>query len=144
MRFTSGSWKKFLFIVISGVSLLPTSVVAEDVRGKFTLARDVRWGAAELPAGDYSFTFEHHAGGTVTLRSLSGGPSAIVLVSSVVAVDPTVTPRLTLTQDGNDWIVTSMVVGGDGEEVYFPTKSPSYQQAKRPAKVAVLSSTSNP
>lgn len=144
MRFASGSWKKLLFVVISGVSLLPASAVAENARGKFTLARDVRWGAAKLPAGDYSYTFEHHAAETVTVHSLNGGPSAIVLASSVSIVDPATAPRLMLKQEGSDWVVTSMVVGGDGEELHFATKAPSYQEAKRPAKVAVLSSTSKP
>jgi len=146
MRFTSGSWKKFLFVAISGISLLPTTGVAEDAKGKFTLAREVRWGTAVLPPGHYSYSVEHHAAGTVMLRSLSGGPSAIVLASSVSIVDPATTPRLMLKQQGNDWFVTSMVLGGDGEELYFApsTSIPSLQEAKRPAKVAVLSSPATP
>jgi len=144
MRFASGSWKKLLFVVISGVSLLlPASAVAEDSRGKFTLARDVRWGAAVLPPGDYSYTVEHQAAGLVTVRSLSGGPSVIVLASSVSMADSTATPRITLKQRGDEWIVTSMV-GGDGEELYFAPSIHPYQEAKRSTRVAVLSSSSNP
>src|ERR1700758_3619385 len=82
MRYTSGPWKKFLFVVVSALALLPSTALGEDARGKFTLAREVRWGTAVLPAGDYSYTVEHHAAGAVVLRSLSGGPSAIVLASS--------------------------------------------------------------
>ena len=50
MGYTSGSWKKFLFLTLTGFSLLPSAAMAEDARGKFTLAREVRWGSAKLPA----------------------------------------------------------------------------------------------
>ena len=143
MRYASGSWKKFLFVVISGVSLLPASAVAEDSRGKFALPRDVRWGAAVLPAGDYSYTVQHHAAGMVTVRGLKGGPSVIVLASSVSMADSTATPRIMLKQRGDEWIVTSMM-GGDGEELYFTPSVHPYPEAKRPTKVAVLSSTAHP
>jgi hypothetical protein len=144
MRLTSGSWKKFLFVAISAVSLLPAPALAEDARGKFTLAREVRWGSAVLPPGDYSFSVDH-AASTVVLRSLNGGPTAIVLASSVSAVDSSTAPRLMLKQQGNDWFVTSMVEGA-GEELYFApsTSTPPLREAKRPAKGAVLSSTATP
>ncbi len=144
MRFTSGSWKKLLFVAIGGISLLPASAAAEDARGKFTLAREVRWGMAVLPAGDYSYSVGH-AASTVMLRGLNGGPSAIVLASSVSNVDSSATPRLMLKQQGNDWIVTSMVIGGDQVLYFAPsTSSRSLPEAKRPAKVNVLSSTATP
>lgn len=141
MRFTSGSWKKLLFVAISGLSLLPAPALAEDAKGKFTLAREVRWGVAVLPAGDYRYTIEHER--TVTLRSLSGGPSAIVLASSVSLVDSAEAPHLMLKQQGNDWIVTSMVVGNEGKELCFTPSfsAPLMQETKRPTKVALLSNT---
>jgi hypothetical protein len=144
MRFTSGSWKKLLFVAISGISLLPASAVAEDARGKFTLGREVRWGVAVLPAGAYSYSVDY-AASTVVLRSLNGGPSAIVLASSMSILDSSTTPRLMLKRQGNDWIVTSMVIGGD-EELYFAPSSSnrSLREAKRPTKVAVLSTTATP
>ncbi|HST10888.1 MAG TPA: hypothetical protein VLL05_10965 [Terriglobales bacterium] len=141
MRFTSGSWKKLLLVAISGLSLLPAPALAEDAKGKFTLAREVRWGVAVLPAGDYRYTIEHER--TVTLRSLSGGPNAIVLASSVSLVDSAELPHLMLKKQGNDWIVTSMVVGSEGKELYFTPSfsTASMQEARRPTKVALLSST---
>ena len=146
MRYTSGSWKKFLFLTLTGFSLLPSAAMAEDARGKFTLAREVRWGSAKLPAGDYSYSVEHHAAGTVVLRSLNGGPGAIVLASSSSIVDSTTAPRLVLTQRGEEWVVTSMIFGGDGEELYFtpPAQTVVPQEAKRPAKVAEVSSNATP
>ena len=146
MRYTSGSWKKFLFLSLTGLSLLPTAAVAEDARGKFTLPREVRWGTAKLPAGDYSYSVVHHATGTVVLRSLSGGPNAIVLASSSSIVDSTAAPRLLLTQRGQEWVVTSMIIGGEGEELYFTPSLPAAipQEAKRPAKAAEVSSNATP
>jgi hypothetical protein len=146
MRYASGSWKKFLFVVVSAFALLPSTAVAEDARGKFTLAREVRWGTAVLPAGDYSYTVEHHSAGTVVLRSLSGGPSAIVLASSSSLAASTVAPRLMLVQRSRDWYVTSMIVEGGGEELYFTplATASNLQVAKRPAKVTVVSSNATP
>jgi len=146
MRYTSGSWKKFLFVALNVLSLLPTAVMAEDARGKFTLAKEVRWGSAVLPAGDYSYSVTHHATGTVVLRSLNGGPNAIVLASSSSIVDSSAAPRLILTQRGEGWVVTSMIVGGEGEELYFTPSLPAAipQEAKLPAKVAEVSSNATP
>jgi hypothetical protein len=141
MRFTNGSWRKLLFVTISGLSLLPVPALAEDAKGKFTLVKEVRWGVAVLPAGEYRYTIEHER--TVTLRSLSGGPSAIVLASSISLVDSAEAPHLMLKQQGNNWVVTSMVVGSEGKELYFTPSSstPSTQESRRPSKVAMLSST---
>jgi hypothetical protein len=145
MRYTSGSWKRFLFVALSGLSLLPPAALAEDARGQFTLARKVRWGTAVLPAGDYSYSIEHHATGTVILRSLNGGPSAIVLASSSSIVASTAAPRLLVTQRGHEWVVTSMIIGGEGEELYFTPSVPAIpQEGKRPAKAAEVSSNATP
>ena len=115
---------------------------APDSLGGFSCAtRAVRWGSAKLRPGDYSYSVEHHAAGTVVLRTLNGGPSAIVLASSSSIVDSTTAPRLVLTQRGEEWVVTSMIIGGEGEELYFtpPAQTVVPQEAKRPAKVAEVS-----
>jgi len=146
MRYTSGSWKKFLFLSFTGLSLLPAAALAEDAKGKFTLAREVRWGTSMLPAGDYSYSIEHHATGTVMLRNLNGGLNAIVLASSSSIVDSTAAPRLILTQRGQDWVVTSMITRGEGEELYFTPSTPTAipLEAKQPAKVREVSSNATP
>jgi len=146
MRYPSGFWKKLLLVTLTGFTLLPKIAIAEDARGKFTLARAVRWGTAVLPAGDYTYSVEHRATGTVMLRNLNGGPNAIVLASSSSIVDSTVAPRLLLTQRGNEWVVTSMILGGEGEELYFAPPLPAAipQEAKRPAKAAEVSSNATP
>ena len=146
MGYTSGSLRKYLFVALSSLSLLPSAAIAEDARGKFTLAREVRWGAAKLPAGDYSYSVERHAMGTVVLHSLNGGPNAIVLASSSSIIDSTSAPRLILTQRGQEWVVTSMIVGGEGEELYFTSSIPAEipQGATRPGKVAEVSTNATP
>jgi hypothetical protein len=99
-----------------------------------------------LPAGDYSYSIEHHATGTVMLRNLNGGLNAIVLASSSSIVDSTAAPRLILTQRGQDWVVTSMITGGEGEELYFTPSTPTAipLEAKQPAKVREVSSNATP
>jgi len=146
MRHTNGAWKKLLFVAVSLLSFLPSAVSAQDAKGKFTLAKEVRWGTAVLPAGEYSYSVERRAAGTVMLRSLSGGPSAIVLSTSSSIVDANAAPRLLLTQHGRNWFVTSMILGGDGEELHFTphiTATP-LQDGTVPAKVAEVSSNTTP
>ena len=54
-----------------GVLIAGSNVKAADVpalNGRFTLASVTRWGAATLPAGDYSFTLnKNYSGGVVTV-----------------------------------------------------------------------------
>ena len=146
MRYASGSQKKFLLFVASLMSLLPSAVVAQNARGKFTLAKQVRWGTAVLPAGEYSYKVERHAAGAVMLRNLNGGPSAIVLSTSSSIADPGAAPRLLLTQHGQDWFVTSMILGGDGEQLHFAphVTAAALQEARRTPKTTEVSSNSTP
>jgi len=120
--------------------------MAQVAKGKFTLAKEVRWGRAVIPAGKYSYSVERHAVGTVMLHCLGGGPSAIVLSTSSSIVDTSAPPRLLLTRHGRDWFVTSMILGGDGEELHFTphiTATP-LQDKTAPAKVAVISGNTTP
>jgi hypothetical protein len=143
MRWMSRSWKKLMLVAVSGMSLFPAPLLAQDASGKFTLPREVRWGAVTLPAGPYSYSVERHTAETVLLRSSTGGPSVIVMASSVSTVDAPETSRLVLQQQGGEWFVAAMVLSGDGEELHFtppPNRTEAAQDAHlHPAKLAVLS-----
>ena len=146
MRYASGSQKKFLLFVASLMSLLPSAVVAQDARGKFTLAKQVRWGIAVLPAGEYSYKVERHAAGVVMVRKMNGEPTAIVLSTSSSIVDAGATPRLLLTQHGQEWFVTSLTLGGDGEQLHFAphVTAAALQETRRTPKTTEVSNNSTP
>ncbi len=146
MRYTSGSGKKFLLIVIGVLVLMPTLAQAQEAGGKFTLAKQVRWGTAVLPAGEYNYRVERHAAGTVMLHSLTGGPSAIVMSTSSSLASADAAPSLLLTQHGQDWFVTSFILGGDGEELHFTPHIAvvSLPEAKSGPRVADVTTNTTP
>jgi hypothetical protein len=47
-----------LIVLAAGISVSRAN--AQEFHGKFTLSHETRWGAATLPAGDYSLDLDHH------------------------------------------------------------------------------------
>jgi hypothetical protein len=69
-----------LGLIAATVSAMPASAQAA-FKGSFTLTSDVRWGQANLPAGDYTFTLESNAmPARIVVRGANG--SQFVLTSS--------------------------------------------------------------
>ena len=68
-----------LGLIAATVSAMPASAQAA-FKGSFTLTSDVRWGQANLPAGDYTFTLESSAmPARIVVRGANG--SQFVLTS---------------------------------------------------------------
>jgi len=132
-----------LFAAVTGLGLLSAPALAQDAAGKFTLTKEVRWGSAVLPAGDYQYSLEHRAGALLLLRNTNGQMGAIVLVKSTTAVNDQGPARLVLERSGDGWFVSSMVITDIGEELSFGAPSLRTEAAKKgissPAKVASLS-----
>jgi hypothetical protein len=143
MRFTIGSsLSKLLFAAATMLSLSSAPAAAQQGSGKFTLAKDVRWGGAVLPAGEYSYSLEHKTGQLLFVRSTNGGASAIVLVKSTSLVNDHQRDQIVLQRSGDDWFVSSMVITSLGQELSFSSPSTHTEPAKNgasPAKVAALS-----
>lgn len=141
MRLKSNSWRKLLLAAVSALSVFPAPAV-DQASGEFTLPWEVRWGTVALPAGSYTCLVDHGAGETVILRS-STGRSVIVMASSMSTVDPPENSRIVLQHQGREWFVTSMVLGGDGQELHFTPASKRTEVAQdanlHPAKLAALS-----
>jgi len=132
-----------LFAAVTGLGLLSAPALAQDAAGKFTLTKEVRWGSAVLPAGDYQYSLEHRAGALLLLRNTNGQMGAIVLVKSTTAVNDQGPARLVLERSGDGWFVSSMVITEIGEELSFGAPSLRTEAAKKgtssPARVASLS-----
>jgi hypothetical protein len=60
----------FAALTVFAVSAIPA--VAQEASGKFTLAKEVRWGSAVLPAGDYTYALEHQTGQVLFVRNVNG------------------------------------------------------------------------
>ncbi len=143
MRFTPGiSITKLLLAVATLLSLSASSAVAQEASGKFTLAKEVRWGGAVLPAGDYTYALEHQTGQVLFVRNTNSQTSAIVLVKSASLVNDSGHDRIMLQRSGDDWFVSSMVITSLGHELSFGVPSTRTETPKNrpaPAKVAALS-----
>jgi hypothetical protein len=142
MRFTLGSsLAKLFFAVAIGLGLASHPAVAQEAAGKFTLAKDIRWGGAVLPAGEYTYALEHQTGQLLFLRNVTGQSGAIVLVRSVSQVSDRGHDRIILQRSGDDWFVSSMVITAIGQELSFAASNTHTEAAKSgasPAKVAAL------
>jgi hypothetical protein len=80
--------RKFVFAALLAVTLnlAPNlSSAQEPARGKFTLAHDVHWGNAEVPAGEYRFSFDPGAVSPIlTLHKLTGARAGFMLLVPTV------------------------------------------------------------
>jgi hypothetical protein len=126
-------------VTVLGVASVPA--MAQDASGKFTLAKEVRWGTAVLPAGEYTYSLGHPTGQVLFVRNTNGKMGVIVLVKSASLVNDSVHDRIVLQRAGNDWFVSSMVVTSLGQELSFGAPTVRTEAAKNgniPAKVAAL------
>jgi len=135
-------WKQLFLLAVSGLSLLPAPAAAQD-SGKFTLPTAVRWGLVTLPAGSYSYSLEHGSTEIVVLRNAKR-VGAIVLANSVSAVNPSPSSTILLQQQGGEWFVVSMQLGGEGEELHFAPSSKRSEIARDTESRAKLASISKP
>jgi hypothetical protein len=89
MQFSKHSrFVKAAFAAVTFASLLSGSARAEDAAGKFVLTHPVRWGAAVLAPGEYTYRLEHKAQELLVIRAASGAPGFIVLCTSVSSTTP--------------------------------------------------------
>jgi len=142
MRFTSSSSiAKLLFAVVTVLGVASVPAMAQDASGKFTLAKEVRWGTAVLPAGEYTYSLKCPTGQLLFVRNTNGKKGAIVLVKSASLVNDSEHDRIVLQRAGDDWFVSSMVVTSLGQELSFGAPTVRTEAAKNgniPAKVAAL------
>ena len=125
------SIRKFAYAAVLAATTLnfaPTLATAqESARGKFTLTHDVRWGAAKVPAGDYSFAYDLSPGSrTLSLTKLSGTRAGyLLLVTATDDNNSTDDNRLVLESGTDGSYVTAMKLPKVGMTLYFPTPSHS-------------------
>ena len=130
--------RKFVFaalLAVSALSLAPTVASAQQpAHGKFTLTHGVRWGSAEIPAGEYEFSFDPETASPVlVLSKVSGVPTRfLMLVPSIDNSKPTDVNRLVLESAPEGSYVSEMQLPQFGMTLGFPV--PSHAAEKRVAK----------
>ena len=135
--------RKFAYAAVLAVSALTlasnAAVTEAPTHDKFTLAHDVRWGNALVPAGDYEFSYDPYVKSPIlTLTKVSGTrASYMLLVLSAEDSKATNSNRLVLetVADGN--YVSTMELAECGMTLYFTVPShPAKQMAKTATTVA--------
>jgi len=125
--------RKFVYaalLAVTALNLTPSLLAAEEpAHGKFTLAHDVRWGNANVPAGEYRFSFSPGGVSSVlTLQKLSGAPTGFMML--VPAVDENRSKgngQLILETAPGGSYVSSMELPESGLTLHFPAPRPSAQ-----------------
>ena len=140
------SIRKFAFatlLAITTLNLAPNLASAQEpAKGKFTLAHDVHWGCAKVPAGDYEFSFNTVSISPVlSLTKMSGAPAGfMVLVPMAEENKPSDRNRLTLENTPDGTYVSSMQLPDFGMTLYFNV--PSHPAEKQMAKAVTTASAS--
>jgi hypothetical protein len=123
------SIRKFLYaglVALSSLNFSPRLASAQDtVSGKFTLAHQVRWQNAVVPAGDYRFSFD--PGSTtrlLVLTKMSGARTGfLILVRDTADSKPSDVNELLVEYTTGGRYVTTMKLPHFGLTLNFPTSS---------------------
>ena len=122
-------------LAASALNFAPTLASAQEpAHGKFTLAHEVRWGSAKLPAGDYEFAYDPYTGSRMLSLSKVSGTRAgyIVLVPDTDDSKPSDLSRLVLLATADGSYVSAMQLPQFGITLHFavPSRTTERQIAK--------------
>jgi hypothetical protein len=131
-------------LAVTALNFAPSLAMAEEpVRGKFTLAHEVHWGSALVPAGDYEFSYKPYETSSILTLTKVGTARAgyMLLVVSAEDSKPTDSNRLMLQTIGDGSYVSSMELSRAGTKLYFSVPSHVAKQLAK-ATTTVASSGS--
>ncbi len=115
-----------------GASALPAS--AQSSKGTFTLAHQVRWGTAILPAGNYEFSVDTQAWPVrVTVRDLGGPTTAIILPLAYSDQKLAGGSTLVIDQEAGESVVSSLKLAKVGVAMQFHSG-----KVTAPAEIAAI------
>jgi len=130
-------------LAASALNFAPTLASAQEpVHGKFTLAHEVRWGSAKLPAGDYEFGYDPYTRSRMLSLSKVSGAHAryIVLVPDSDDSKPSDQSRIVLVATPDGSYVSAMQLPEFGMTLHFAV--PSHTTERQIAKAATTAAAS--
>jgi len=136
--------RKFGFAALlaaSALSLTPVAASAQQpAHGKFTLPHDVRWGSAQVPPGEYEFSFDpENPSPVLVLSKLSGVPAGfLMLVPFPGDSRPSDVNRLVLESTPDGSYVSKMQLPEFGMTLEFA--APWHAAEKQKAKAVTTAS----
>lgn len=139
------SIRKFAYatlLAIGTLSLAPTLASAQEAaRGRFKLKRDVRWGNAKVPAGDYAFSFDPMNISSMLLLNKINGTRAsfMVLVPVTDQTKATDSSRLLLETTSDGAYVSRMELPEFGMTLHFNAPHSAEKQTPKTLSTASAS-----
>jgi hypothetical protein len=130
--------RKFAFatlLAVTSLNFAPNLASAQErAHGNFTLAHEVHWQNALVPAGDYRFSLDSDGvAGVLTLSKLSGARTGFMfMVRGTDDAKPTDRSRLVLETTPEGSYVSAMQLPEFGMTLNFavPSAAPEKQMAK--------------
>lgn len=128
--------RKFAYaamLAVTALSYAPNLACAQEpAHGKFTLAHDVLWEAAKLPAGDYEFSYDPNMVAPVLrLTKLSGRRAGfMLLVTATEASEASDLSRLNIESSPEGSYVRAMRLPASGMTLLFKAPQHAVQMAK--------------
>jgi hypothetical protein len=122
------SAKKIVFslLLLAAVSL---PAAAQDAYGKFTVSHETRWGAAVLPAGNYTVSLTT---GPVPYVTVSSDPNKAVSIMAVAQFVDTANCKassLVLEQNADGWDVRSLCFASSSTVYFTLPQKPTHSVA---------------
>jgi len=119
---------RVLLLAALAAGLNASLASAQDYKGTFTLPFEARWGAAVLPAGDYSFTVDPYS--TVCIAKISQGTRYLGMVMATGRLEQETggSSALTAVRSGGKYRITALRLAEDGVIFsYLPPKAERQQ-----------------
>jgi hypothetical protein len=116
--------RRFAYAVVltlSALNFAPSLASAQEVAGTFTLAHEVHWQNAVVPAGEYRFTIGVDGPKEMlTLHKVNGtAASFMLLVTEAEASRPSDLTQLVVVARANERFVTTMRLPEFGMTLHF-------------------------
>ena len=130
-------------LVLTSLNFAPSLASAQEpASGRFTLPHDVHWGKANVPAGDYRFSYSYNGiSGVLALSKLDGARKGyLLLVHDAEETSLSGPSRLVLNTTSDGSYVSSMQLPEFGMTLYFPV--PSQTSEKQIAKTVTTAMAS--
>jgi len=139
------SIRKFVYaaaLTFSAFNFAPSLASAQDAGGTFTLAHEVHWQNAVVPAGKYRFTIESTGPAEMlTLRRVSGTGMGFMLIATATEdSQPSEVSQLVLVSRSGESFVSTMQLPEFGVTLHFvvPAETRQVAQAGAPSTASTV------
>jgi len=132
------SVRKFVYaalLALTTLSFAPSLASAQVAQGTFTLRHDVRWQNANVPAGDYRFSYDSDRplGVLVLTRLNSARAGFVIMVPDTDTTESSGQSRLVLNTSATGSYVSAMLLPDSGVTLHFNTPKMGEKQIAKAA-----------